>query len=60
MPGVRIVRAPDFATAVERGAAVAAPGDVLLLSPAASSFDEFVDYEARGRRFGALARGEAA
>ncbi|MBT8404113.1 MAG: UDP-N-acetylmuramoyl-L-alanine--D-glutamate ligase [Gemmatimonadetes bacterium] len=60
VPGVRILEAPDFAAAVERGAAVAEPGDLLLLSPAASSFDEFADYEARGRRFGVLARGEAA
>jgi UDP-N-acetylmuramoylalanine--D-glutamate ligase len=58
--GANVVEAPDFGTAVERGAALARPGDLLLLSPAASSFDEFVNYEARGRRFGALARGEAA
>jgi UDP-N-acetylmuramoylalanine--D-glutamate ligase len=58
--GLRVIEAADFAGAVARGTEVARPGDVLLLSPAASSFDEFVNYEARGLKFGALARGEAA
>ncbi len=53
-------RAATFVEAVRRGATLARPGDLLLLSPACSSFDEFENYEARGRRFAALARGEAA
>ena len=40
--------------AVERGVRVAMPGDVLLLSPACSSFDAFADYAERGEAFAAL------
>ncbi|VVT04511.1 UDP-N-acetylmuramoylalanine--D-glutamate ligase [Sphingomonas sp. EC-HK361] len=45
--------------AVTQAARAAAPGDVVLLSPAAASFDQFRDYEHRGAAFraavGALA-----
>lgn len=47
-------------TAVRTARHYARPGDVVLLAPACSSFDEFENYEARGRRFSALARQEAA
>ena len=44
----------DLQTAVERARAAASPGDVVLLSPACASFDQFADFEARGRAFKAL------
>ena len=37
--------------AVERAAALANPGDVVLLSPGGTSFDAYKDFEARGARF---------
>lgn len=49
----------DFDAAVRAAARWARPGDILLLSPACASFDQFSDYQARGHRFAALARGEA-
>ncbi|MEM7498375.1 MAG: UDP-N-acetylmuramoyl-L-alanine--D-glutamate ligase [Pseudomonadota bacterium] len=47
--------------AVGAALAEAAPGDVLLLSPAAASFDQFASFEARGEAFRRLlaARGLA-
>lgn len=40
-------------TAVRHAAMAARPGDVVLLSPACASFDQFRDFEARGDAFAA-------
>lgn len=42
--------------AVAAARAAARPGEVVLLSPACASFDQYVDFEARGEQFRALAR----
>lgn len=49
--GVACEEAGTVARAVEIGAAEGRPGDVVLLSPACASFDQFRNYEHRGEVF---------
>jgi UDP-N-acetylmuramoylalanine--D-glutamate ligase len=44
-------RVGDVETAVHRAAQLAEPGDVVLLSPACASFDQFRSFEERGEHF---------
>jgi len=48
---VEVVRAGTLDAAVKRAAASAQSGDVVLLAPACASFDQFDNYEHRGRVF---------
>jgi UDP-N-acetylmuramoylalanine--D-glutamate ligase len=45
------VHAETLDNAIRRAAAVAQPGDVVLLAPACASFDQFQSYNHRGRVF---------
>jgi UDP-N-acetylmuramoylalanine--D-glutamate ligase len=47
----KVVRAGTLEAAVDQAAGQAVAGDVVLLAPACSSFDQFENYEERGRVF---------
>ena len=49
--GRAYVRAGDLPTAVALAAGDALPGDIVLLSPACASFDQFGNFEERGDTF---------
>jgi UDP-N-acetylmuramoylalanine--D-glutamate ligase len=49
--GAGVTDAGDLATAVELAAHRAAPGEVVLLSPACTSYDQFENFERRGEEF---------
>lgn len=57
VPEQRALTARDLADAVARARRAAGPGAVVLLSPAAPSYDSYRDFEQRGERFQALAAG---
>ncbi|MFM6951008.1 MAG: UDP-N-acetylmuramoyl-L-alanine--D-glutamate ligase [Novosphingobium sp.] len=50
-PHMPVVRSEMMCDAIQQAMAAAKPGDVILLSPACASFDQFRDYEARGDSF---------
>jgi UDP-N-acetylmuramoylalanine--D-glutamate ligase len=54
-PAARTIEAPDLREAVTLAHSSARPGAVILLSPAAPSYDNYRDFEQRGERFRALA-----
>lgn len=51
LEGVATEVCTTMARAVERAMAEAAPGDVVLLAPAAASFDQYDNFERRGEDF---------
>jgi UDP-N-acetylmuramoylalanine--D-glutamate ligase len=52
--GVRFTYSRDLPTAVKDAFRDADPGEVVLLSPACASYDQFRDFEERGERFSEL------
>ncbi|MFM5931350.1 MAG: UDP-N-acetylmuramoyl-L-alanine--D-glutamate ligase [Novosphingobium sp.] len=62
-PYMPVQRSEMMCEAIRQAMEAAKPGDVVLLSPACASFDQFRDYEARGDAFrqivGALLEGES-
>ena len=53
-PHMPVERSEMMGAAVHSAAAQAQPGDVIMLSPACASFDQFKDFEARGDAFRAI------
>jgi UDP-N-acetylmuramoylalanine--D-glutamate ligase len=49
--GPEVVHAETLDNAIRKANAVAQPGDVVLLAPACASFDQFKNYEQRGKVF---------
>lgn len=50
-PHMKVTRSEMMCDAIRQAREAAQPGDVVLLSPACASFDQFRDYEARGDSF---------
>ena len=49
--GIPVVHAKDAPSAVEPAFELSEAGEVILLSPAAASWDQFPDFETRGNLF---------
>jgi len=58
--GVPLHDCGDLEAALARARATAVPGDVVLLSPACASYDQYRSFEQRGEHFKALVRGSPA
>ena len=54
---MKIEAVETLANAVQKAASAATPGQIVLLAPACSSFDQFENYEQRGRTFRSLVQG---
>jgi UDP-N-acetylmuramoylalanine--D-glutamate ligase len=50
-PHMPVRRSEMMCEAIRQAIEVAVPGDIVMLSPACASFDQFRDYEARGDNF---------
>jgi UDP-N-acetylmuramoylalanine--D-glutamate ligase len=55
--GVPVVMAEDLERAVAAARSAARPGEVVLLSPACASYDQYASYEQRGEHFRAIVTG---
>ncbi len=55
-PAAEIDQSVTLETALKRAAATAEAGDIVLLAPACASFDQFKNYEHRGRVFKEVVR----
>ena len=56
LAGLPLIQTTTIDRAVEKAAAEATAGDIVLLAPACASFDQFQSYEHRGRIFKELVR----
>jgi UDP-N-acetylmuramoylalanine--D-glutamate ligase len=51
LSAAHVAQVPNLDAALQQAVALAKPGDVVLLSPACASYDQFAHYEARGEHF---------
>jgi UDP-N-acetylmuramoylalanine--D-glutamate ligase len=52
----QVIVVEEITEAVQRANAMASPGDVVLLAPACSSYDQFPNFEVRGDAFRSVVR----